>query len=129
LNKTHTSDQEDINPPNKLTMAGTYTHYNGNLSDIPESASPGLRFLQKYITAIDSLDQASPVIVLDQLILPTTTFATNGGDPAPAKQVQQMFSKRAEMLSDFSHSKFPIDAFDLKGEDGKRTVTCECASM
>jgi hypothetical protein len=112
-----------------METTGTYTSHTGHLNDLPPNTSIGLKFLAKYLDAVDSLNQTSTPAVLDQLIAPTATFSTNGGDSVPVKQVQQMFTKRAEMLSDFSHTRFPVKAFDLEASSGKRSIVCECVSM
>jgi hypothetical protein len=112
-----------------MACDGTYTSYIGPLSNLPEDAALGLRFLVNYISAIDALDQNALDIGLDQLLEPNTTFTTNGGVPVPGKQIRHMFLKRADMLSDFSHTKFPVKAVDLVADGGRHTVICECTSM
>jgi hypothetical protein len=112
-----------------METAGTYTSYAGQIGHLPQNTSTGLKFLAKYFDAVDSLDQTSAPVVLDRLLAPSATFCTNGGDPVPAKQVQQMFAKRADVLSDFSHSRFPLTAFDMEVSGGKRNIICECVSM
>jgi hypothetical protein len=112
-----------------MVNTGTYTSFTGEIDHLPQNTSDGLKFLAKYLDAIDSLDQKSVPVVLDRLIAPSTTFCTNGRDPVPAKRVQQMFNKRAEMLSDFSHTRFPLTAFDLVVNGSKRSIVCECVSM
>lgn len=108
---------------------GPFTAYKGPLQALPQTGSPGLRFLSLYIHTIDALDQTSAPISLSKLLAPSATFTTNGGDTVSAAQVLQMFAHREKLLSVFSHTEHAISAFDLEHEAGRRTVICEYVSM
>lgn len=112
-----------------MAPQGSFTSYKGLIQGLPQTASPGLRFLSLYIHTIDALDQTSAPINLSKLLAPSATFTTNGGDAVSADQVLQMFAHREKMLSVFSHIEHPISAFDLEHEAGRRTVICESVSM
>jgi hypothetical protein len=96
----------------------SYEHFSGQLSAIPQTASPGLQFLKEYLPCLDS-DNA---VVLDNHVKPSATLISNGGQPMPLKEISQMFEKRAEMLSLFTHTAHPIEAWDMEREMGERTV-------
>jgi hypothetical protein len=96
----------------------SYEHFSGQLSAIPQTASPGLQFLKEYLPCLDS-DSA---VVLDNYVKPSATLTSNGGQPIPLKEISQMFEKRAEMLSLFTHTAHPIEAWDMEREMGERTV-------
>ena len=96
----------------------SYEHFSGQLSAIPQTASPGLQFLKEYLPLLDS-DSA---VVLDSHVKPSATLISNGGQPIPLKEISQMFEKRAEMLSVFTHTAHPIEAWDMERDAGERTV-------
>lgn len=96
----------------------SYEHFSGQLSAIPQVASPGLQFLKEYLPLLDS---EKPVI-LDNHVKPSATLITNGSQPIPMKELPQMFEKRAEMLSIFTHTAHPIEAWDMERLMGERTV-------
>jgi hypothetical protein len=115
----------------KLSMAssGSFTTHNGSFHDISDTASPGLQFLKAYISTIDALDQSSVSPPLQSYFGPGHSLTTNGSNPLSVDQLLPMFAMRGSMLSEFSHSKYPIQAYDLEHENGKRTVICELISM
>jgi hypothetical protein len=111
--------------------SGTFTAYNGKISDIPQapSTSPGLGFLRLYLFTVDALDQRQVSPPLIDFFEKDCVSITNGSDPCPAALLPQMFTAREKMLSRFTHDDYPIRAFDLERSGGKRTVICETVSV
>jgi hypothetical protein len=107
-------------------MPSTYSSHTGALSDIPQDASPGLRFLAAYVPAIDSLDAPDPG--LDHYISPEAKFFTNKNSAVKLEQMLPMFASRGQMLLAFGHGDYAIKAWDLEGEGSRRTVIFESVS-
>src|ERR1700712_2832649 len=112
-----------------MASSGSFTTHNGFFHDISDTASPGLQFLKSYISTIDALDQSTVSPPLQNYFGPGHSLTTNGSNAISVEQLQPMFSMRGNMLSEFSHSKYPIQAYDLERDDGKRTVISELISM
>jgi len=108
---------------------GTFTHFTGRLSSIDNESSPGLRFLAGYLKAVDELDQTAVVPPLAQFLDPSATITMNNSKPSAYATLQKMFNQRIEMLSEFGHSHFPVEAYDLLHEDGSHVVICHAFSM
>src|ERR1700712_4026666 len=108
-----------------MASSGSFTTHNGFFHDISDTASLGLQFLKSYISTIDALDQSSVSPPLQDYFGPGHSLTTNGSNAITADQLQPMFAMRGNMLAEFTHSKYPIQAYDLQHDDGKRTVICE----
>jgi len=106
-----------ITTPKSNTMP-SYEHFSGQLSAISQTASPGLQFLKEYLPLLDS-DSA---VFLDKHVKPSASLISNGSEPMRLKEISQMFEKRTEMLSLFTHTAHPIEAWDMEKEKGERTV-------
>jgi hypothetical protein len=113
----------------EMTGPKTFTTHNGLLQDILETSSPGLYFLKGYITAVDALDQTSVSPPLESYFASDGTLTINGGAGVSVDQLQVMLAMRANLLSEFTHAKFPVRAYELDHGEGKRTVVCEAVSM
>jgi len=96
----------------------SYEHFSGQLSAIPQTTSPGLKFLKEYLPLLDS-DNA---VILDKYVKPSATLINNGSQPIPLNEISQMFEKRAKILSQFTHTAHPIEVWDMEREMGERTV-------
>jgi hypothetical protein len=95
----------------------TYTHFKGPLQSIPSNASPGILYLKSFLPIVDSKK-----VNLQDIISPEALLVSNGSPPTKFTDVLPMFERRSEMLDHFSHEDYPVEAWDLAGADGKRTV-------
>jgi hypothetical protein len=93
----------------------TCTAYHGNYQDIPDDATPGLLYLKRWFTVIDtpslSRDLLSPSAVVKNNSAPTALVSVNYDLKAP---------KRNAALKSVAYEL--ERAWDIEGEDGKRTV-------
>jgi hypothetical protein len=95
----------------------TYTHFKGPLQSIPSDSSLGLQYLKSFLPIVDSKK-----VTLQDVVSPEAVLVSNGSPPAKFTDLLPMFDKRSEMLNHFSHEDHPIEAWDLVGAEGKRTV-------
>jgi hypothetical protein len=108
-------------------MPQTYTTHIGPLSTIPQTSTPGLLFLQRYIRAVDAMHQ-KPNPPLSAYLSPNAQFSMNRGESIGRDKLEEMLAMREQMLDGFSHEDFDVRVWDLEGEDGRRTVFMETVS-
>ncbi|KAK3385952.1 hypothetical protein B0H63DRAFT_473895 [Podospora didyma] len=107
-------------------MAAVTVHY-GSYITIQKDSSPGLEFLQAFLTACDSLDIHGHGVLSDHLLHHDATFAVNNGPAVKRDQVLHMLAMRSTKVAKFGHDVHT--AWDVAKDDGGRTVMYESTSF
>ncbi|KAL8289808.1 hypothetical protein RB601_005644 [Gaeumannomyces tritici] len=104
----------------------TTSLYEGGLHSIPDSASPGLRFLKYLLPVLDSLNPEGEALALTAVMAPGATFTVNNNPPSTTEQVLPLLLVRAQRLASFGHELHRT--WDVAKPGGGRTVMYESTS-
>jgi len=107
---------------------GKATVYEGLPKDIPSSASTGILWLKSFWISLDSLDP-SVTLPLTTIVVPDCQFIINGAPAQNLDHLQESFQKRAALLSEFGHTKYPVHIVDVEIGNGNRVLTVQSTSV
>lgn len=107
---------------------GQASTFEGLPSEISEKASPGILWLQKFWTITDTLDiSGHPSLI--QVVTSDCQFHINGAEPRHLGDMHESFQKRAGLLSEFGHTKYPVRIIDVDLGEGKRLLSVQSTSV
>ena len=107
---------------------GQATTYEGSPSEISSSAPEGILWLRSFWTCLDSLNPAvSPP--LDTVVTPECQFTINGAPPRSLQDLRDSHAQRAALLSEFSHTKYPVKVIDVDLGSGTRLLSVQSTSV
>ena len=104
----------------------TVTIHRGLYLAIPNDSSPGLVFLQRFLTALDSLSTDDHKVI-SNLLHHNAAFTINNDPPIKPDQMLPMLAMRSTKVSKFGHDVHT--AWDIAEDDGGRTVMYESTSF
>lgn len=82
-------------------MSTTVTIHHGPYESIPETASPGLQFLKRFLPAMDSLTPSEETI--RPLFTPNAPILVGSDPPTSASQATPIMQVRGRHISHFRH--------------------------
>jgi hypothetical protein len=102
--------------------------YEGLPSEVMSSAPPGIFWLKSFWASLDSLDiSASPP--LTTVVTADCQFHINGATPRGLDHVLESLQQRANFLSEFGHTKYPVRVIDVDLDEGRRILSVQSSSV
>ncbi|KAJ5550272.1 hypothetical protein N7535_001788 [Penicillium sp. DV-2018c] len=97
-------------------MEGTVLVHHGPYDSIPDDASPGLKFLRRFLPALDSLDPNADRIT--PFFTPYAPILIGSSPPTTASQAVPLLESRSEHITEFHHHVHLAWDIDLRNDVG-----------